>query len=107
MLAIARRTLAAGRATVLDAVFLKPEERVAAEALAASLGVPFAGIWLEGAPDLLRARLDARRGDASDADAAILAEQLGGDPGEITWRRIDAADPADVAARMVAHGAGD
>ncbi|MFI4933770.1 MAG: AAA family ATPase [Caulobacterales bacterium] len=92
MQAIARRTLAAGRSTVLDAVFLRAEERRGAEALADELGAPFEGVWLQGSPELLRARLAARTGDASDADARVLAEQLDRDPGPIDWRFADVAD---------------
>jgi aminoglycoside phosphotransferase family enzyme/predicted kinase len=107
MLSVARRALAAGRAVILDAVFLTPRPRAAAEALAAALSVPFQGIWLEGDPAMLRQRLAGRQGDASDADARVLAEQLTRDPGPIRWRRAEAADPAAAAARMVAEGAGD
>src|SRR5215469_15527715 len=59
MLRLARRLLAAGRAVVLDAVYLGPESRRAVERLAADAGVPFHRIWLHGDPDVLRARLAA------------------------------------------------
>jgi aminoglycoside phosphotransferase family enzyme/predicted kinase len=100
MLGLARRTLAAGRATVLDAVFLRPEERAAAEALAAALQVPFEGVWLQGKLEVLERRLAARSGDASDADAQVLAAQLARDPGPMTWRMQDAADLDAAAARL-------
>jgi predicted kinase len=100
MLALARRLLKAGRAVVLDAVFLRPDERREAEALAAEAGAGFDGVWLEGAPDLLRARLAGRTGDASEADGAVLDEQLGRDAGPIAWRTGDAADLAAVAKAM-------
>ena len=46
------------------------------------------------------ARLQARRGDASDADAAVLRQQLTYDLGPMDWHRVDAAGEAgDVAAR--------
>jgi uncharacterized protein len=101
MLRLARRVLAAGRSVVLDAVFLKPEERQAAEAVARELGAAFTGVWLEGRPDELRARLARRTGDASDANAEVLAEQLGRDPGPIEWRRLDAADLGKVAGQLL------
>jgi aminoglycoside phosphotransferase family enzyme/predicted kinase len=82
--------LAASRAVILDAVFLKPAEREAAEALAARAGVAFAGRWLEAPADLLRQRVAARTGDASDADEAVLLGQLGRDAGPVRWPRIDA-----------------
>jgi aminoglycoside phosphotransferase family enzyme/predicted kinase len=93
MLSLARRLIGAGRAVVLDAVFLKPDERRAARALAAELAIPFHGVWLEGRPDLLAARLACRTGDASDADARVLQAQLTRDPGPIDWELADAADP--------------
>jgi aminoglycoside phosphotransferase family enzyme/predicted kinase len=88
MLDEARLVLQAGRAVVLDAVFLKPAERAAVEALAVEMGVPFDGVWLEAPPDLMAERLRARSGDASDADERVLQAQLGRDPGEVRWRRI-------------------
>jgi hypothetical protein len=101
MLALARRVLASGRAVVLDAVFLKPEERRAAAGVARDLGVPFRGVWLEGRPETLRSRLQARRGDASDAGPTVLDQQLAQGAGEVDWTRIDAADPGAAAARIV------
>jgi aminoglycoside phosphotransferase family enzyme/predicted kinase len=87
LLDAARDALAAGRAVVLDAAFLRPEERAAAEALAREAGVPFEGLWLEATPDVLRARVAARTGDASDADVAVLERQLAFDVGEISWTK--------------------
>ena len=84
-------TLAAGRAVVLDAVFLRPEERQAAEAVGAKAGAAFHGVWLEAPEPVMSARLDARMGDASDADRRVLAEQLARDPGAVTWKRVDAS----------------
>lgn len=83
----ARAGLKAGRAVLLDAAFLKPQERDAAAALASEAGVSFDSIWLEVAPDELRRRIAARTGDASDADLAVLEGQLARDLGEIGWRR--------------------
>jgi hypothetical protein len=103
MLAAARRVLAAGQAVVLDAVFLRSEERQAAAALAGDLGVPFRGSWLQGPPEMLKHRLAARRGDASDAGPATLEGQLDMDPGVIDWPILDAADPDAAAARIGAE----
>jgi aminoglycoside phosphotransferase family enzyme/predicted kinase len=87
----ARRTLAVGRAVLVDAVFARPEERRAMAAVAGSLGVPFEGLWLEAPEAELIARVQARTGDASDADAAVVRKQLGYDLGTVTWRRVDGA----------------
>ena len=86
MLREAELILAAGRAVVLDAVFLRPEERAAAEDLARRAGVPFDGVWLQASPQVMAARIEARVGDASDAHRRVLDEQLARDPGPITWR---------------------
>jgi predicted kinase len=82
--------LLAGRTVVVDTVFATEPGRTKVEDAARALGVPFVGLWLEAAPDTLRARVDARTGDASDADSRIVDMQLGYDLGDIKWRRIDA-----------------
>ncbi|OYX04352.1 MAG: gluconate kinase [Caulobacter vibrioides] len=91
LLDAARECLTAGRAVILDAAFLRPEERDAAEALAREAGVAFEGLWLEAAPDVLRARVAARTGDASDADVAVLERQLAYDVGEVRWDKRPAS----------------
>jgi predicted kinase len=97
--ALAGRVLEAGASVVLDAAFLDPAERAAARALAERAGAPFTGFWLEAPADALIARASTRAGDASDADARVVREQLGRDVGPVDWRRIDAAGaPADTLA---------
>ncbi len=91
MLQSARAGLAAGRAVILDAVYARPAERAAVEALAVEMGVPFAGLWLEAPEAVLIDRVTQRRGDASDATAPVVQAQLGYDLGTIAWDRIDAA----------------
>lgn len=70
---LARIALQAGFPVVLDAAFLRRDERAAARALAEQLGVPFNILDCDAPPDVLRARLAQRRGDASEADAEVLA----------------------------------
>jgi aminoglycoside phosphotransferase family enzyme/predicted kinase len=82
--------LKAGRSVVLDAVFLKHEERAAAESAAKIAGAPFDGVWLDVPAEVMKQRIAARTGDASDADARILEQQLQRDPGEIGWKRASA-----------------
>ena len=100
MFRLAGRILAAGHSVVLDAVFLKPEERAAAEAVAHAAGAPFRGLWLQGVPEQLRGRLAARTDDASDAGPAVVDEQLAADPGPVKWETFDAGDPDRLAARI-------
>jgi predicted kinase len=52
--------------------------------------VPFTGLWLDVDPEVAAARVGARSGDASDADAAVVRFQEGLDPGQIDWHRLDA-----------------
>lgn len=90
--------LAAGRAVVLDATFQDPALRARAEALAQAAGVPFRPAWMDAPLDVLEARVAARKGDASDADVAVLREQaarLGALP---DWPRVDATAPTAEAA---------
>jgi predicted kinase len=86
----AEAVLSAGHAVLLDGAFLDPAEREMAEAMALRLGIRFHGIWLEAAPDLLVARVEARSGDASDADATVVRRQLESDVGPIGWTRLEA-----------------
>jgi uncharacterized protein len=87
MLMNAERALRAGHSVVLDAVFARPEERQAAEALAVKVGVPFEGNWLEIRKEEAQARVAGRRGDASDATPAVVERQFGYDLGEIGWKK--------------------
>lgn len=99
LLDTARRALSAGQSVVIDAVQARADERAGIEALARSAGVAFDGLWLEGDPDRLKARVAARTGDASDATPDVVERQLGYDTGTIDWHRIAASGPAeDVAA---------
>jgi predicted kinase len=72
---LARVVLQAGYPVILDAAFLHFEERSQALALARELGVPLTIVACEAPLPVLRERLLARRGDASEADVAVL-EQL-------------------------------
>src|SRR5471030_248780 len=87
ILARAERALRAGHSVVLDAVFAKPEERAAAEAVAQKVGVPFDGTWLNIPKEVAQARVAARKGDASDATPAVVERQFGYDLGAISWKR--------------------
>jgi len=94
--AAAAQALAAGHSVVLDAVFLDPAQRQAAEA--AARPHPFNGFWLAAPLDLLRQRVAARSAqgkDASDATVAVLNQAATADPGAITWQVVDAGAPLE------------
>jgi aminoglycoside phosphotransferase family enzyme/predicted kinase len=102
----AETLLRAGRAVVLDATFLRLELRTRAWAVAQACGVPFDGLWLEASDEVLEARVAGRSGDASDADVAVLRDQLTRDPGPMVWRVLDAAAPAAETAQAWVAGLG-
>lgn len=93
----ARAALGAGHSVIADAVFQRADER---EALAA-LHPGFQGFWLEAPLDLLRERIAARQGDASDATAEVLDVTAGRDAGPITWHRLDASAGTEDMARKI------
>ena len=95
----ATASLAAGYTAIVDAAFLREEERKRIGAAAVQSRVPFVGLWLEAPRDILAARIGTRTGDASDADLSVLQLQLGLDAAAVTWPRIDAASD-------IAHSAG-
>ena len=97
----AARILGGGTSVILDATFLHPEDRTDAALVAQNAEVFFTGFWIAAPRAIMEARLSQRRGDASDATVAVLAEQLAADPGPLDWRRIDSSGPvARVAAAM-------
>jgi predicted kinase len=69
---LARTLLAAGFTVVVDAAFLKREERETFRKLARSMAVPFAIAALHAEDAALRQRIRQRRHDASEADVAVL-----------------------------------
>jgi aminoglycoside phosphotransferase family enzyme/predicted kinase len=100
----ARTLLAAGRTVIADAVYGRPEEREAIAAVAEDLGVPFRPVWLEAAQPVLEERVAARRGDASDADVAVVRLQARAimDP-DVSWPRVAAGRPLQEVAAEVAR----
>lgn len=97
----ARRVLAAGHAAVADAVHARPEERAAIAAVARDLRARFDGVWLDAPLATRVARVESRRGDASDATAEVATRQDSYDVGAIDWLRVDAGrDAADALADL-------
>jgi aminoglycoside phosphotransferase family enzyme/predicted kinase len=93
----AARVLHGGHSVVVDAVFARPADRASIEQVAAAAGVPFIGVWLDAPESVLVARTEQRRGDASDADAAVVRQQKAQDTGPIHWHRIDASGSSNSA----------
>jgi hypothetical protein len=88
----ARAALEAGHSVIADATFMAQAHR---DLIAAAAGqAAFAGIWLDAPADILRARVAARTGDASDADLAILERTLQANAGPGAWHAVAAADGA-------------
>ncbi len=83
--------LQAGQSVVLDAVHAQPREREAAARLAAEVGVPFTGLWLEAPLAQRLKRVRTRPADASDANARVVATQTAAPLEEDGWSAIDAA----------------
>ena len=101
----AGRVLAAGHSAVIDAVFARPEDRQSIKTTAA--GRTFCGIFLHADLAIRTRRVGARRGDVSDADAAVAAQQETYDLGALDWISVNASgSPADtLAAAQAARAA--
>jgi aminoglycoside phosphotransferase family enzyme len=111
--ALARAVLAAGYDVLVDAAFLRRDQRRAFLALAEALGCPCRILCAHAPEAVLRERLAARRragGDPSEADEAVLDWQLSSQEppagAELTHLiSVDTSaspDLADLAARLVA-----
>jgi len=76
---LAERLLTAGFSVIVDATFLRGAYRQAMAAVAQRRGIPFTILDLQVPRPLLEQRITARQrtgGDPSDADLAVLAQQL-------------------------------
>lgn len=69
---LAREILLAGFPVIVDAAFLKQDERETFRQLAQNMSVPFAIASLHAEDTTLRERIRQRRNDASEADVAVL-----------------------------------
>ncbi len=98
---LATEALDAGASVIADAVFASPEERKQIAKVAADRRAPFAGLWLVLGEEGRVARVEARRGDASDATADVARMQTKRHPDQPQdWIVLNAAgESKDVAAR--------
>lgn len=95
--------LRAGHSVILDATFLRPENRKSLAELAEKFALPLEGIWLEADEAQMTSRVDARQGDASDANADVVRQQLqnyAGPPPD--WLTADARADTQQTAKDVA-----
>ena len=84
LLASAAQALRGGYSTLIDAAFLRYEERAAARRLAAELGTPFVQLLCEAPTEALRARVQRRSQEARDASEATL---------DVLERQLDYFEP--------------
>lgn len=98
----AKAALAAGHTVILDAVFAREDQRERPREIARDTGVPFTGLWLEAPEADLVERVQARKGDASDADASVVRKQLDYDTGEINWNKVDASGAPEAVRKRAA-----
>ena len=83
LLELARLILNSGYSAIIDAAFLKQEQRLPFQLLAKSLGVRYSILEITAPADILRQRIVARKHDVSDADLAVLEHQLS------NWQALD------------------
>ncbi|MCC8978341.1 AAA family ATPase [Bradyrhizobium acaciae] len=84
-------TLGQGVSVILDAAFLKPGERGAAEAVARDAKVDFRGIFLTAGRATRLHRVASRQNDASDATSDVVLIQDDIETGMIDWDIVDAS----------------
>ena len=85
----ARRVTGAGHSAIVDAVFADAGER--ATIVKAGDGVAFHGLFLTADLATRLARVGGRKGDASDADAAVARRQEQYNLGALQWTPVDAS----------------
>jgi len=73
---LATQVISAGYSVIIDAAFLKYNQREVFQLLAKELSVPFVILEVTAAPEILRKRIKSRKNDASDADLSVLEHQL-------------------------------
>ena len=99
----AGRVLQQGHAVIADAVHDRADSRSDLRAVADEHDAAFKGFWLSASEEAMAARIEARHGDASDADASVMRAQLQRGAGKVDWLQLSAGLAVDdIAARAVA-----
>lgn len=83
---LAETILASGFPVIVDAAFLKAEQRQPFRLLAARKRLPYVILQLKVPQDTLRKRIQSRQDDVSDADLKILEQQLR------LWKELEAGE---------------
>ena len=83
VLELAESVISAGYNVIVDAAFLKKEQREPFKFLAKRLNVPYVILEITAPADVLRQRIVERKNDVSDADLAVLNHQLS------NWQALD------------------
>lgn len=76
LLELSESVLVSGMSVVVDAAFLKYDQRLPFERLAQRLSLPLLILDVSASHDELRRRIVARKGDVSDANLAVLENQI-------------------------------
>lgn len=98
----AEAILARGGTVIANAVYDRAESRAQIADAARAAGVPFTGLWLRVAPEILRQRVASRTGSASDATVEVLAHQMSYGHVPDNWLQIDAGRPVgDIVAEIL------
>ncbi len=76
LLDLASEIITAGFTVIIDAAFLKHQQRKPFQALASRLAVPYTIVEVTAPIEVLRKRIIERKNDVSDADLSVLNNQI-------------------------------